>query len=82
MSFRLKRLEALERRKPSVFRPFDYAAAAAALRWHIASAEAVASGKASAVPRFGPWPAPSDAKRAALQLLEQTAARLASKPAG
>jgi hypothetical protein len=82
MSSRLKRLEALERRKPSVFRPFDYAAAAAALRWLIDCFAAVASGKASLIPKFGPMPAPSDAKRAALQLLEQTAARLASKPAG
>jgi hypothetical protein len=79
---RLKRLARLEARKPVAVVRVDAAAAAASLRWVLDCYAAVEAGKASVIPRYGPHPEPTDAKRAALQLLEQTAARLASKRAG
>jgi hypothetical protein len=55
---------------------FDPAEVAMSLRWFITSAEAVRAGKASLIPRFGPMPAPSPAKAAALRGLDMIAARL------
>ena len=75
---RLKRLTRLESRQVRVFVPFDYAAAAAALRWLIDCFAAVASGKASAVPKFGAPREPSPAMVAALRGLNMIAKRLAA----
>jgi hypothetical protein len=75
---RLKRLARLESRQVKVFVPFDYAAAADSLRWVLTCHAAVEAGRASLVPRFGPMPAPSVHKAAALKLLDSIAARLAT----
>jgi hypothetical protein len=76
---RLRRLAALEARKPRVFRPFDYAVAAASLRWALDCHAVVKAGEASLVPRYGPRPAPSDAKRRVLGELDQVGRRLAQE---
>jgi hypothetical protein len=76
---RLKRLEALERRRPAIFRPFDHAAAAELLLWFIACANAVEAGRACAIPFFGPHPEPTPAKAAALKQLDGIGARLAQE---
>jgi len=77
-----RRLARLEARKPRVFVPHDYAADAAALLWFIASAEAVKAGKASPIPRYGPWPEPSPAKAEAMRYLDGIAKRLAQEARG
>jgi hypothetical protein len=76
---RLKRLARLESRQVKVFVPFDYAAAAASLRWVLDCYAVAAAGKASVVPRYGPPREPSPAKAAALRELDRVAARLAQE---
>jgi hypothetical protein len=77
---RLRRLQRLESRRPSErpWRPCP-PEGIALLQHFIAAAEAVASGKASTVPRFGPMPAPSPAKHEALRYLDGIAKRLAQE---
>jgi hypothetical protein len=79
---RLKRLTRLESRQVRVFVPFNYAAAAAALRWVLDCYAAVASGKASLIPRIVPPCEPSPAKHEALRYLNGISKRLAAEPAG
>jgi hypothetical protein len=69
---RLKRLARLEARRPSE-RPWTDPGpeAIALLRWFIASGEAVKAGKASLVPRYGPHPTPTPAKREAMRYLDR-----------
>jgi hypothetical protein len=67
---RLKRLAALEARRPVVVLRVDPVAAAAAVRWILTCHAAVAAKKASAIPRYGPHPEPSVHKLAALRLLD------------
>jgi hypothetical protein len=76
---RLKRLTKLESRQVRVFVAFDYAAAAAVLRWHLDCHAAVSAGKARALPRYGPHPEPSPAKHEALRYLDRIAAWLAQE---
>jgi hypothetical protein len=73
---RLKRLQRLESRKPTVGPRVDAVEAAAALLWAIASFEAVRANKASLIPRYGPHREPSVHKHEALRSLDRIAARL------
>jgi hypothetical protein len=72
---RLKRIAALEARKPTGGPRVD--PSAAALRWVLDCHAAVAGGKPSPIPRFGPPREPSPAMAAALKHLDHVAARLA-----
>jgi hypothetical protein len=76
---RSKRIEALEARKPVTVLRIDAAAAAAALRWCIASFEAATAGKASLIPRYGPPREPTPAMVAVLKQLDGIAKRLAEE---
>jgi hypothetical protein len=79
---RLKRLQRLESRRPAE-RPWpDPVAAAASLSWLLTCFAAVAAGRACLIPRFGPMPAPSPAKAAALKQLDGISKRLAREGRG
>jgi hypothetical protein len=78
---RLKRIAALEAKKPIVVLHVDPVEAAAALRWVLSCHAAVAAGKACLVPKFGPPREPTPAKAAALRGLDMIAKRLAVEPA-
>ena len=79
---RLKRIAALEAKKPIVVLRVDADAAADSLRWVLTCHDAVEAGKACLVPRFGPPREPSDAMRRVLQQLDSIAARLAAEGRG
>jgi hypothetical protein len=76
-----RRLARLEARKPSVFVPFDDAAAAALLQWHLDNFAAVDAGWACAIPVYGPPREPLPALAAILRDSDRIAARLAAERA-
>jgi hypothetical protein len=71
-----KQLDEIEVNRRPETPSFDPVAAAAALLWVLDCYASVAAGKASLIPVYGPPREPTDAKRAALQLLDSIAARL------
>jgi hypothetical protein len=79
---RLKRIAALEARKPKAFVSVDYAAAAASLCWVLACHAAVAANKASLMPVYGPPREPTPAMAEAMRHLDRMAARLEAERKG
>ncbi len=77
---RLRRLQRLEARRPAE-RPWTDPGpvAIALLQWCLASFAAVDAGKASAVPRYGPHPAPSEAFERIMRDADRMHARLVAE---
>ena len=77
---RLKRLQRLEARQPKGPPWFDVYDAAIAL-WQAFGFEALAAGKASLVPLYGPPEAPTAAFELAMRCYDMMHERLSAKPA-